>query len=397
MYKIVSFVIGALFVAAACGVDDNTRPVAVESAESIEGTAPTETEPVEETDPVATATSEPPSDTGDPERPATTVDEAADEAGDPDVGATTLNDPYVGDFGNGGYDVASYDLALDWDPDSERLDGEAMITASATHDLIEFNLELTGFEVASVDVDGAAAEFRRNEDEMTISLSEEISNGDEFTTTVVYAGTPVDNEFIAGDVGRPSGWHTRDGFAYVAGEPLSASTFHPANDHPSDKASFTYRITAPSDLTVAASGTLDDTTVDGEQITWTFSQPEPQATYLTTILIGDFTVIDDATSESGVPVRNVIDSTVVEQVESVFDLQPEMIDAFEELFGPYPFEVSALPSSTTRSVGRSRPRPCRSSVQTSSAMATPSRSLPTSSFTSGSATVCPSNGGRTSG
>ncbi len=255
------------------------------------------------------------------------------------AGATTLHDPYVGSFGNGGYDVQHYDLALDWQPDAERLDGIATITAIATQDLSAFNLELSGLSVSAATIDGAGASFEHEGDELTITPAVTIEEGRTFDVTITYGGTPVDNSFDAGAEVSPSGWHTRDGYAYVAGEPLAASTFHPANDHPSDKASFTYRITAPSNLTVGASGTLEDRVDDDATTTWTFEQPDPQTTYLTTILIGDFTQVDGGTSKSGVPVRNVIDSDLVDRVGDVFDNQPEMIDAFEPLFGPYPFGV----------------------------------------------------------
>ena len=350
MYKIASFLAVALVTVTACGTNDGRVAIGVKS-DSIVGdspTIPTDPTPQENLDepPVgSTPATEAPEEPEEEPELASTIPRADEASGaeDPEspagFGATTLGDPYVGDFGNGGYDVESYDLALDWDPAVARLDGVTTIVSAATQELTGFNLELTGFDVASVDVDGEPAEFVRDADELTITPSALISSGAEFTTVVTYAGTPVDNEFVAGDVGRPSGWHTRDGFAYVAGEPLAASTFHPANDHPSDKASFTFRITAPSELTVAANGTLQDKTVDGDGTTWTFVQPAPQTTYLTTLVIGDFTVIDDGASESGVPVRNVIDTELVDRVGPVFDAQPEMIDAFEQMFGPYPFDV----------------------------------------------------------
>ena len=287
----------------------------------------------------APATTRPSSTEGDD--PDSGEPTAADDASlDPAAGATTLNDPYVGDFGNGGYDVTMLRARSRLGSRcGELLTGTTRIEATAVQDLSSFNLELTGFEVSSITVDGTDADVERSGDEITITPSDPLADGDDFVTIVQYAGTPVDNAFVAGDVGRPSGWHTRDGFAYVAGEPLSASTFHPANDHPSDKASFVYRITAPSDLTVAASGTLTDETTDGERTTWTFEQPDPQTTYLTTLVIGDFVVVDDDPSASGVPVRNVFDAELADAVEPIFATQPDMIDAFEELFGPYPFDL----------------------------------------------------------
>ena len=349
MYKTASFVIAALVTVTACGSNGTRSAIAVDS-EQIVGDSPTiPTDPAPDAVDRVEDSAPPVSDPARPESVSTTPtsddesgaeDSGAEDSGvAPVAGASTLDDPYVGDFGNGGYDVAAYVLDLDWDPDAEHLTGTTRIDATATQALSTFNLELTGFDVDAISIDGADAEFNREGVEIEIRPSLPLSEGDQFVTIVQYSGTPVDNEFVSGDVGRPSGWHTRDGFAYVAGEPLSASTFHPVNDHPSDKALFTYRISAPSDLTVAANGTLEDKTVDGDRTTWTFDMADPQATYLTTLVIGDFTVVDDGASESGVPVRNVIDTDLVDRIGPVFDAQPAMIDAFEELFGPYPFEV----------------------------------------------------------
>lgn len=348
MFKTVCSLIVAVVIAAACTANGGRDAIGVES-DPIVGDTPTvpldrehtadendeagDTEDAESTE-TSPATTEQPEDD---------VSEEASEDSEPaeaaTAGASTLDDPYVGDFGNGGYDVTAYLLDLDWEPETEVLTGITQIEATATQALSSFNLELTGFDIDAISIDGVDAAFVRADDEIEITPSEPIAEGGRFVAVVRYSGTPVDNAFDAGNVGQPSGWHTRDGFVYVVGEPLSATTFHPVNDHPSDKAVFSYRITAPSELTVAASGTLQDVQVNGDRTTWSFEQSDPQATYLTTLVIGDFTVVEDEPSTSGVPVRNVFDTGLAERVEPIFDAQPEMIDIFEELFGPYPFDV----------------------------------------------------------
>ncbi len=257
---------------------------------------------------------------------------------EPTPGAETLNDRYVGDFGNGGYDARHYDLELTWDPDTGWLDGVTTMTAEATQGLSAFNLDLVGLVVSAVEVDGQPAAFDHDESELTITPVVAIANGATFEVAVSYSGAPIDGG-VSAMSDAPSGWHTRDGFAYVAGEPIAASTFHPVNDHPSDKAAFTYRITAPDDLTVAASGTLEDKQSSDGSTTWTFDAPAPEAPYLTTILIGDFVELDGGTTASGVPIRNVIDADLVADVSYIFEPQAAMIDVFEEMFGPYPFDV----------------------------------------------------------
>ena len=83
--------------------------------------------------------------------------------------------------------------------------------------------------------------------------------------------------------------------------------------HPSDKASYRVRVTAPSQDTVAANGVLTSRRREGEETTWTFLQRQPMASYLTTVLIGDFRRLRGGSSRSGVPVRNYADSGLVAQ------------------------------------------------------------------------------------
>ena len=42
----------------------------------------------------------------------------------------------------------------------------------------------------------------------------------------------------------------------MVSEPSGAATFFPVNDHPTDKATYTFHIEAPADQVVAANGLL---------------------------------------------------------------------------------------------------------------------------------------------
>ena len=84
-------------------------------------------------------------------------------------GAPGLGDSLYPGFGNGGYDVQHYTLDLTFDPESGRLDGDVTLEATATETLSAFNLDLIGFEIASIQVDGADATFTRARQELTIT------------------------------------------------------------------------------------------------------------------------------------------------------------------------------------------------------------------------------------
>ena len=265
-------------------------------------------------------------------------EQAADPSG-ANIGAPSLGDQYVGTFGNGGYDVEHYDIAISWDPDRTWLDGETTITATATQDLTQFNLDLGKLDVSSVAVDANPAEFTHAGNEISIRPKSRLTTGSQFTVVVNYEGDMAKPWSPLAASGFKAGWQTEPSFAFVVGEPISASSFHPANEHPSDKAAYTYRITAPSDLTVAASGTLVSTTPGEDDTTlWVFDQPHPQANYLTALMIGPFVIVDDTLTASGIPIRNVYDNDLVEIGTHLLANQRQMIEYFETLFGPYPFD-----------------------------------------------------------
>src|SRR5215217_644794 len=81
-------------------------------------------------------------------------------------GAAGIGDAYFPTYGNGGYDVANYDITVKYDPKTDVLTGDVTISAAATQDLSRFNLDLAGLTVRSITVDGAAATFTRSANEL---------------------------------------------------------------------------------------------------------------------------------------------------------------------------------------------------------------------------------------
>jgi hypothetical protein len=85
--------------------------------------------------------------TGDDETEPATTTTASTSTSTPtaitgQVGAPGIGDPYYPTLGNGGYDVAHYDLGLTWLGEGGRLDGVTTIDATATQDLSRFDLDL---------------------------------------------------------------------------------------------------------------------------------------------------------------------------------------------------------------------------------------------------------------
>ena len=97
------------------------------------------------------------------------ANEAPAGAGSSTIGSSGVGDPFFPLAGNGGYDVQHYDLTMSWDPGKAKLDATAEIRAKATQDLDRFDLDLRGFNVSSVTVNGRQAGTKRNGQELIIS------------------------------------------------------------------------------------------------------------------------------------------------------------------------------------------------------------------------------------
>jgi aminopeptidase N len=254
-------------------------------------------------------------------------------------GARGVGDPYFPDLGNGGYDVEHYDLVLRWDAEQGTIAGTTTITATATQDLSSFDLDLAGHEVRSVSVDGAAATTARDAQELVVTPARAIAEDTSFQTVVAYDGTPTPIH-QGTDLFRV-GWQTHGREAFVASEPAGAATFFPVNDHPSDKATYAFHITAPSDQVVATNGVTTSHTANPDgTTTWDSAARDPMASYLVQIAIGDYEVVDGGTSSAGVPIRHVLHrGPALDRQREVVARTPEMLDVMSEVYGSYPFEV----------------------------------------------------------
>jgi Ca2+-binding RTX toxin-like protein len=264
----------------------------------------------------------------------------------PTPGGPGVGDSLYPEFGNSGYDVEKYTLDLNVsEVETSTMTATTQVEAIATQDLSSFNLDFIGFTIDSITVNGVAASFSRVGQELIITPAVPLAAGEAFTAAISYSGSPEQITSVAIPV--PTGWVIYDGGSFVLSEPDGAANYYPVNDHPLDIAAYTFRITVPEGFEVAANGVLEQTVRGDGTTTYVFEARDPMASYLTTVNItSGFEVVNDV-SATGVPIRNFFADGVTDAYPEIdpeallapFDLQPEMIDFFTSLFGPYPFEV----------------------------------------------------------
>ncbi|MEV6845555.1 M1 family metallopeptidase [Actinoplanes sp. NPDC051411] len=251
-------------------------------------------------------------------------------------GAKGIGDAYLPTAGNGGYDVAGYDLALKYDPESGQLEGTATITATATENLRRFDLDLAHLSVQSVVVDNLPATSDVDGDELVVTPSDGIRRGGAMTVVVAYSGKPA--QLRDPDIGGGGWLRTPDG-AIALGQPQSASTWYPVNDHPADKATFKLAMTVPDGLKVISNGVAGPPSSSGGWTTWNWSEASPMASYLSTVVIGNYRV--ETSTHDGKPMVIAVANSLPADGPAArsVDRTGEIADFLAGKFGPYPFDA----------------------------------------------------------
>lgn len=296
-------------------------------------------------------------------------------------GASSLHDPLFPQIGNGGYDVAHYELALNYDPAANRLnDGtRTTITATATQGLSSFSLDFQrDLPISSVTVDGRPASFHQRDAEPRFSEDPEVTQpaklfvtpasgieqGQQFVVSIAYSGVPeavVDiDHSLEGWVQACSKRDQCDG-AFTVNEPIGAQGWFPCNDYATDKATFSTSTTVPDGYTALGTGELVSRAPGPNgTTTWNWSEDDPTATYLTTATVGRFDFDDsetlfDRTGDATLPIYSAIDSAgsaeSKSKVRRATDRMPGILNFISKRFGPYPFDSVGTVADWVPAVG----------------------------------------------
>ncbi|GAA2796126.1 M1 family metallopeptidase [Crossiella cryophila] len=276
-----------------------------------------------------------------------TVNAAALDTASP--GAHSLGDRLFPDLGNGGYDVLDYDIRMTYVDGSQLMPASVTIRAKATQPLSTLSLDAAAQQIKSATVDGRQAEFRQDKEKLLLGPAEPLRADGLFTIQIDYTADRGKNPTPPG-VNLPSGmkwpitaWvETPDGFA-VMGQPDRAHLFFPSNDHPSDKAKFTFHLTVPNDRTAVANGDLvtKEPHPDGTT-TWTYHTKDPMPTHVVQLAVGRFRALNQVGPDN-LPIRSYLTTAPFQNMNLTDDMErtarktPDHVAWLTKELGPYPF------------------------------------------------------------
>ncbi len=237
------------------------------------------------------------------------------------------------------FDVQHYDLHLKLSDESDNIEGLAAIKVLRKGGASEFILNLNGLTAKKVSLNEQAIEFTQKDSLIHIPISDKASEA--FVVEIEYAGVPKDGLIIKENK------HGRRTF-FADNWPNRAQYWFPSVDHPSDKATVNFTVTAPQKYQVIANGSLDDVTENSDGTkTSTFSESRLMPTYCMVIGAAEFEIVEGPSAGS-IPVSYWFYSEDREDALLEFKRTNEMINYYADRFGAFPFEKLAMVQSSTR-------------------------------------------------
>lgn len=246
---------------------------------------------------------------------------------------------------NSSADIQGYIFNLSLNDSTNSIVGEAEITVNFKSDLNAFMLdlvsksELFGMEVSDVFEDSLKANYSYEGNKLKINPSNSSSN--QRIYKVMYHGVPERGLVID---------TTKFGERSFFGDnwPNLARHWLPSVDHPSDKASIEFRITAPEHYDVVATGEkIEESNLDNGFKLTIYKEPAPVAMKVVTIGVTKFAsrlldVVDGIPVSAWVYPENRLDGF------SDYSVATDVMKYFIENIGPYPYTKLANMQAKTQ-------------------------------------------------
>ena len=242
-----------------------------------------------------------------------------------------------------GVDAVHYAFALTLRDDSDVIDGETQIRLRFVNAGVgQVTLDLMnragdkGMTVASVTLPGAqAVVFSHTGDRLTVTLPQPSTAGQEATLTVRYSGVPAAGLRIGPN-------RHGDRVFFSESWPNNARHWLPMIDHPYDKATGEFIVTAPAQYQVVANGLLvEELDLPGGARRTHWKQSVPIASWLYALGVARFAV-HHAGLVKGVELSSYVFPQNREEVTPAFEMTGrEALSFFHENIGPFPYEKLA--------------------------------------------------------
>ena len=245
-------------------------------------------------------------------------------------------------------DVLHYEIAIDLDDRSDSITATARIDILIKSDSASgMWLDLIGMHVDRLRINGAEIPFTHRNGRLSFNFDRTYARDEAVAIEVDYNGTPG----LAGnsEAGMRIGKNRYGRRVFFADNwPDFASHWFPSIDHPSDKATVDFIVTAPDRYTIVANGHMVQTVFlqDGRKRTQ-WSEKHPIPTYSMTLGAAEFSIHIEAT-DLGIPVSWYVYPRDTDAAARMFRGADRVLRFFSERIAPYPYGKLTNVESTTQ-------------------------------------------------
>jgi len=240
-----------------------------------------------------------------------------------------------------GVDAIHYVFRLAIDDGSDRIEGDATITFKLAAGVGEVLLDLTsiaagkGMTVSAVSVGGRTVAFTHVADRLRVPLLSPAASGEELEVAIRYSGVPGNGLRLVANI---HGERT----AFSENWPNRARQWLPMVDHPYDKATGEFIVTAPSHYQVVANGLLvEELDLPGALRRTHWKQSVPIASWLYALGMARFAV-HHYDVVRGIPLQAWVFPQDRDKGYAIFELTGRRaFEFFSDWIGPYPYEKLA--------------------------------------------------------
>ena len=229
------------------------------------------------------------------------------------------------------------DLALDFAKKTVR--GSASLGIRRVDpEATSIELDAVGFAIEGVRLDGKSVTHAYDGKRLTLDVPAKLDKG---TITVSYTATPRKGiYFLEPDEHVPA----RPRQAWTQLQEEDARHLFPCHDKPHVKMTTEARIRVPAGFFVLSNGELTSRKKEGEDEIFHWKMNEPHASYLVTIVAGEFAVFEETISvgDREIPLSYLVPKGREEDGKRTFARTSAMVKYFSELLGvPYPWNKYA--------------------------------------------------------
>jgi aminopeptidase N len=244
-------------------------------------------------------------------------------------------------------DVQHYKFDIKLSDATDEIEAKAEVTVQFKKAISSFNLDIIkkqadgkGMTVNSVMENGKSLKFKHEDQTLAITI-DPTKTDEQRTYTITYTGVPADGLYIS-----KNKYNERTFFA--DNYPDRGKNWLPLVDHPSDKATVEWIVTAPNYYQTIGNGLLvEQSYVSDDMVMYHYKMDTPISTKVMVFGTARFAV-EHSGEFKNIPISAWIYPQDKEMGFSDFSKTASILDYFITHFGSYPFKKLANVQSKTR-------------------------------------------------